>query len=89
MTLIDFQEAGIAIEPPEERGYNTDEDSGEEDGGVTISNLIRRRGLTCLPKVIPHQTRVKGKRPPLFHKRDQKRPLKETGERLTSGCSLG
>lgn len=35
----DFQEARIYIDPPDEGNCDTDEDSGEEDGGGTISNL--------------------------------------------------
>lgn len=40
---VDFQEATIAIDPPDDGGFNTDEDSGEEDGGGTISNLNRQQ----------------------------------------------
>lgn len=43
---MDFQEAGIAIEPPEERGYDTDEDSGEVDGGGTIRFGYKMWSLT-------------------------------------------
>ena len=37
----DFQEASIALEPPEEEGFDTDEDSGEEDGEGTTLNLCQ------------------------------------------------
>lgn len=39
----DFQEATIGIDPPDEGGFGTDEDSAEEDGGGTVSNLNRRQ----------------------------------------------